>query len=184
VGSPCAEIEELVSCHSFLFTEPEEPIVIRLCSEVLDRMQGAESVVAAFKAALGIDFGETIPDGKFSLESTHCIGMCDQSLSALVNDVVVTCLSADTAREIVDTPRRTRDPRQLVRRFGDGNNAHPLVSSRVFNNEETGRSALRRDCVRRGGGPRPAIPAKNRRAGSGTVCHLRERRFFRAGPPA
>jgi [NiFe] hydrogenase diaphorase moiety large subunit len=134
VGVPRVEVESLVSFYSFLSVKPKGNVVIRLCNDVIDEMFGAERVARAFTEELGIRFGETTPDGKISLEHTPCIGMCDQAPAALVNDVVVTHLSSDRAREIVRVLRETGDPRRLVRRLGDGNNAHPLVYSMVHNN--------------------------------------------------
>jgi [NiFe] hydrogenase diaphorase moiety large subunit len=134
VGIPRVEVEGLVSFYSFLSVKPKGNVVIRLCNDVIDEMFGAERVARAFTEELGIRFGETTPDGKISLEHTPCIGMCDQAPAALVNDVVVTHLSSDRAREIVRVLRETGDPRRLVRRLGDGNNAHPLVYSMVHNN--------------------------------------------------
>ena len=60
--------------------------------------------------------------------------MCDQAPAALVNDVVVTELSTDSARRIVRELRKHGDPARLVTRVGDGNNAHPLVRAMVHNN--------------------------------------------------
>ena len=87
----------------------------------------------ALRDELGIDFGETTADGKISLEWTACIGLCDQAPAALVNDVPVTDLSADVARTGVQRLREHLDPQRLVRRYGDGNNAHDLVRAAVNN---------------------------------------------------
>ena len=75
--------------------------MIRLCNDVIDEMMGAKEVAAGLEEELGIRFGETTPDGRFSLEWTSCIGMSDQAPAALVNDVVVTELHSDRARELV-----------------------------------------------------------------------------------
>jgi [NiFe] hydrogenase diaphorase moiety large subunit len=83
---------------------------------------------------LGIKFGETTPDGKITLEYAPCIGMSDQAPAALVNDVVVTSLSSDAAREIVKALKEHGDPSRLVKQMGSGNNNHPLVRSMVRNN--------------------------------------------------
>ena len=61
-------------------------------------------------------------------------GCRDQAPGALINDVPVTYLSSDKAREIVRELRRHMDPRRLVHKEGDGNNAHPLIHSMVRNN--------------------------------------------------
>jgi [NiFe] hydrogenase diaphorase moiety large subunit len=108
--------------------------VIRLCNDVIDRMHGSERVAKAFCEELGIAVGETTPDGKIALEHVPCIGMSDQSPAALINDVVVTHLSSDAAREIVRSLRKHTTPHRLVQHLGDGNNGHLLVQAMVMNN--------------------------------------------------
>ena len=128
------EVESLVSFYSFLTQEPAGPIVIRLCNDIIDQFGGAGRVLEVFEKELGIRVGETTPDGRISLVQTACIGMSDQAPAALINDVVVTRLSTDRAREIAVELKHNGDPRRLVRKFGDGNNAHELVSAMVENN--------------------------------------------------
>jgi [NiFe] hydrogenase diaphorase moiety large subunit len=128
------EVESVVSFYSFLSTKPKGKVVIRLCDDVIDEFKGSEAVAEALKDELGIGFGETTPDGTITLEHTPCIGMCDQAPAALVNDEVVTYLSADAARSMVKKLKENPDPKQLVGRLGDGNNAHDLVKSMVHNN--------------------------------------------------
>lgn len=131
---PRVEVDSLVSFYSFLSDQPKGSIVIRLCNDIVDRYQGADQVAKAFEDELGIRFGETTPDGKITLEFAPCIGMTDQAPAALVNDVIVTSLSTDKAREVVRTLKETGDPKKLVKRLGDGNNANELVRSMVQNN--------------------------------------------------
>ncbi len=134
INVPRVEVESTVSFYAFLSKDPKGKIVIRLCNDIIDKMNGYDRVARAFQEELGIDFGETTPDGKISLEHTPCIGMCDQVPSALVNNEVVTNLSTDMVREVVKILKETGDEKKLVRRFGDGNNAHDLVRSMVQNN--------------------------------------------------
>ena len=128
------EVESVVSFYAFLTVKPTGKVVIRLCDDVIDEMAGSERVAEALQEALGIQFGETTPDGAISLEWAPCIGMCDQAPAALVNDTVVTQLNPDTARAMVESLRADPDPRKLVHRFGDGNNSHELVGAMVKNN--------------------------------------------------
>lgn len=129
-----ADVESCVSFYSFLSSEQKGRVVIRLSDDVPDRMAGFERVLQAFEEELGIRVGETTPDGAFTLETTACIGLSDQAPGALINDVPVTYLSSDKAREIVRELRQHGDPRRLVHKEGDGNNAHPLIHSMVRNN--------------------------------------------------
>ena len=134
VGCQRVEVESCVSFYAFLSTQPQGDIVIRLCDDVIDEMKGACHVGEALVDELGIGFGETTEDGLFTLEKTPCIGMSDQAPAMLVNDVVFTYVGADQARSIVQALRTDNDPRKLVHRLGDGNNAHDLVGSPVHNN--------------------------------------------------
>jgi [NiFe] hydrogenase diaphorase moiety large subunit len=128
------DVASVVSFYGFLSEEQLGKVTIRLCNDVIDRMAGCEEVAQVFRDELGIDFGETTSDGNVTLEFTPCIGMCDQAPAALINDVVVTDLSTDKARRIVAEIRRSLNPRKLVKKLGDGNNAHELVRSMVQNN--------------------------------------------------
>jgi len=128
------EVEGVVSFYAFLTDRPTGRIVIRLCDDVIDAMYGSAHVADALRSELGIDFGETTPDGRFTLAWTPCIGMCDQAPAALVGDVVVTELNSDSARRMIRELRRHMKPEQLVTRLGDGNNAHKDVRAMVRNN--------------------------------------------------
>jgi [NiFe] hydrogenase diaphorase moiety large subunit len=134
LGTHRVEVESLVSFYAFLTEKPNGRVVIRLCNDIIDRMAGMERVRNVFEEELGIRVGQTTPDGKISLAQTACIGMCDQAPAALVDDVVVTNLSTDSARRIVAELKQGLDPKRLVRQLGDGNNAHDLVSAMVENN--------------------------------------------------
>jgi [NiFe] hydrogenase diaphorase moiety large subunit len=134
VGSHRVEVESVVSFYSFFTDQPRGKIVIRLCDDIIDRMAGAEQVEQVFSAELGIAIGETTPDGRITLERTPCIGMCDQAPAALINDVVVTSLNTDRARDIVRGLQDHMDPARLIWTLGDGNNAHAQVQAMVHNN--------------------------------------------------
>ncbi len=134
MGVRRVEVESVVSFYAFFTDRPKGKFVIRLCNDVIDRLSGVHRVAQAFREELGIDFGQTTPDGLFTLEWTPCIGMCDQAPAALVNEKVMTWLSSDQAREIVSTLRRTGDVDKLRHTLGSGNNSHRLVRSMVSNN--------------------------------------------------
>ena len=134
VGTHRVEVESVVSFYSFLSDQPKGKVVIRVCNDIIDKMKGAQRVLKAFEEELGISVGETTDDGVVSLETTPCIGMCDQAPAAIINDVVVTSLSTDKAREIVAALRSGTTPNGLIKEYGDGVNADDLVRAEVKNN--------------------------------------------------
>ncbi len=134
VGCRRLDVESVVSFYAFYREQPCGRIVIRLCNDIVDEMHGLKEVAQAFCEELGVQIGETTPDGLITLTETACIGMCDQAPAALINDVVVTSLGPDCARAIVRQLRNDPDPHKLVKELGDGNNAHELVRAMVRNN--------------------------------------------------
>jgi [NiFe] hydrogenase diaphorase moiety large subunit len=134
LGIPRVEVASTVTFYSFLSVEPRGRVPIRLCNDVIDRQAGADDVARALEEELGIAFGETTPDGRFSLEWTPCIGMSDQAPAALVGDIVIAGLRPGVARVGVQKLREHGDPARLVRRLGDGHNADDLIGAMVENN--------------------------------------------------
>jgi [NiFe] hydrogenase diaphorase moiety large subunit len=128
------EVESVVSFYAFLSKEQKGKFVIRVCDDIVDRQAGVETIISAFEKELGIKIGETTPDGKITLEKTPCIGMCDQAPAIMVNDEMVTNLTANKVKKIVATIKETGDVKKLVCCVGDGNNANPLVNSMVNSN--------------------------------------------------
>jgi len=133
-GASRVDVESVVSFYWFLRDRPEGKVVIRLCDDLIDEMLGAGDVERAFVEQLGVKVGETTADGAIHLAHTPCIGMSDQAPAALVNDVVVTNLTPEKAREIAKSLKADPDPSRLVTELGDGNNAHELVKAMVKNN--------------------------------------------------
>lgn len=102
VGCSRVEVEGVVSFYSFFNKEEKGNTIIRLCNDVVDKMKGFQEVSKAFEDALGVVAGQTTECGCVTFEHTPCIGMCDQAPAALVGDAIVTNLTADKAKEIVE----------------------------------------------------------------------------------
>lgn len=96
-----AEVYSVVSFYSFLSAEPRGRNIVRVCNTISCVMKGQEEVLEAVKEELGIEVGETTRDKRVTLETTACIGLCDQAPAMLVNDRPHTCLTPEKAREII-----------------------------------------------------------------------------------
>src|ERR1039457_5905953 len=83
------EVESAATFYAFFSREPRSRFVIRLCNDIIDQIKGMDRIAAAFRAELGIDFGQTTADGLFFLAYTPCIGMCDQAPALLINHKLV-----------------------------------------------------------------------------------------------
>jgi len=96
------EVYSVISFYSFLSTEPKGKYIIRLCKTISCDMQGKDSVAKAIQRELGINFGETTKDKKFTLEYTNCVGMCDQGPAMIINERVYTKLTPEKAIQILN----------------------------------------------------------------------------------
>lgn len=102
-----AEVNSVVSFYAFLDTVPKGRFVIRMCRTISCQMAGAHNVARQLENDLGIEFGETTPDGRFTLEWANCLGMCDQGPAMLVNDKVYTNLTAEKVHGILEECRES-----------------------------------------------------------------------------
>jgi len=100
------EVQSVISFYSFLDQEPLGQYVIRLCRTITCEMAGNDHVARQLENDLGIRFGETTPDGKFSLRWANCLGMCDQGPAMLVNDEVFTRVTPEGVHGILEECRR------------------------------------------------------------------------------
>jgi [NiFe] hydrogenase diaphorase moiety large subunit len=64
-------------------------------------MVDKESIAEQLTKELGISFGQTTPDGLFTLERTSCLGACDQGPALLVNDRLYTHLTVSSVSKII-----------------------------------------------------------------------------------
>ena len=70
------ELEEIATFYGSIYREPVGKYVIDICDGVVCWMQNHQSVFHEISARLGIQLGETTPDGLFSLLPACCIGYC------------------------------------------------------------------------------------------------------------
>ncbi len=88
LGLPMAEIYGVVTFYSRFSLKPKGKYNISVCLGTACYVKGSEKVLDRLKEKLGIDVGETTPDGKFSIEATRCIGACGLAPVFTVNDEV------------------------------------------------------------------------------------------------
>ena len=82
------EIYSVITFYSFLNTNLKGRNIVRLCRTITCDMAGKSGIARALERELGIKFGETTKDNKFTLEYVNCLGMCDQGPALLINERV------------------------------------------------------------------------------------------------
>lgn len=107
LGIHPVEVHSVASFYAFLGDTPQGRFVIRLCRTISCEMQGKDRVARQLENDLGITFGQTTQDGRFTLEWANCMGMCDQGPAMLVNDKLYTQVCPERIHEILEECRRT-----------------------------------------------------------------------------
>jgi NADH-quinone oxidoreductase subunit E len=85
-GVSTSTVYGVASFYSFLELKPSGRHVIRACRSLPCHLKEVENIHKRLSQILGINPGETTPDGKFSFELTNCIGACDLAPAILIDD--------------------------------------------------------------------------------------------------
>lgn len=82
-----AEIEGVATFYS-LYNVVHKPgrHKLELCTCLSCHVNGAYRIKAYLEERLGIRFGETTPDGEFTLEEVECLNACDRAVVMQVGD--------------------------------------------------------------------------------------------------
>ncbi len=83
---PLAEIHGVIEFYTMFYSQPTAKRVVRICEDLACSLAGAEDVIAAVEAKLGLKNGETSPDGDVTVEYVPCLGMCEHAPCALNAD--------------------------------------------------------------------------------------------------
>jgi formate dehydrogenase subunit gamma len=81
-----AEIHGVMSFYHDFRSEPAGAFTVQLCRAEACQAMGARELEAHARERLGVDFGETTPDGRFTLEPVYCLGNCACSPSIRIQD--------------------------------------------------------------------------------------------------
>jgi len=101
VGIPVKNVYDVVSFYAMFTDNCRGKYVIRICKSAPCHVKGAQEVMDAISEEIGIGFGETTADCKFTLETCECLGICAESPAMMVNDDVYSNLTPAKAKEII-----------------------------------------------------------------------------------
>jgi len=100
-GLPLNSVYGVASFYAYLPVAAVGKNIIRVCGCLPCDLKDAQGVIGSIRKELGIEPGQTTPDGKFTLEIVGCIGACDQAPAMLINDKLYGSLTADSIAGIL-----------------------------------------------------------------------------------
>ncbi len=101
LGIRASRVWSVATFYHFINTTPKGRFIIRLSRDIASVMKGANAIARQLEKELAIRFGETTPDGMFTLEWTGCIGMDDQAPAMLINNAVFSHLTPESIPQII-----------------------------------------------------------------------------------
>lgn len=103
MGLSRAEVHGVISFYHDFHNQPRGEKTIHLCRAEACQAMGSRKLEAHVKTRLGISFGETTPDGCFSLEPVYCLGNCACSPSIRVGDETYARVDTKRFDELLDS---------------------------------------------------------------------------------
>lgn len=95
------QLFSLVSFYHMFSTQPRGRHVVKFCESAPCHVVGGRQVWQALCDALQIENGETTPDGKWSLVTTSCLGICSVGPVLMVDDDIYGNINAADVPQIL-----------------------------------------------------------------------------------
>lgn len=99
---PADDLEGVATFFNLIYRRPVGENVILLCDSVACWMLGCDDLKAHITSKLGIEYGETTKDNKFTLIPVPCLGDCDKAPSMMVGRDLHRNLTNDKIDQIIE----------------------------------------------------------------------------------
>ncbi len=83
---PPVAVYEVATFYNMYNLKPVGRYKLTVCTNLPCALQGSVTTANYLKKKLNIDFGETTPDGKFTLVEGECMGACGDAPVMLINN--------------------------------------------------------------------------------------------------
>ena len=97
-----AEVYGVITFYSRFTLVPKGKYNVSVCLGTACFVKGSREILEREKAKLGIEEGQTTPDGKFSLDTTRCVGACGLAPVFTINDEVYGKATVKKLDEVLD----------------------------------------------------------------------------------
>ena len=85
LGMSATDVDSVATFYNLIYRKPVGRHVISICDSVSCWIMGYEQMRKHLHERLGIGFGETTPDNRFTLLPTVCLGCCDHAPAMMID---------------------------------------------------------------------------------------------------
>lgn len=109
-------VYEVASFYTMYNLEPVGKHLLQICTTTPCWLRGSDDIVAACEKHLGINIGETTPDGEFTLREVECLGACVNAPMCQVgsfggDDDYFEDLTPESVVQLIDSLSRGETPK-------------------------------------------------------------------------
>jgi NADH:ubiquinone oxidoreductase subunit E len=108
-GVSLSRLYAVARFYSAFSLEPRGENIIKVCLGTACHLKGGGNIVSAITRKLGIEDGETTQDGKYTLESVHCLGACALAPIVTVNEKYYGNMSISKMMEVIEEQHESSD---------------------------------------------------------------------------
>ncbi len=102
LGTSAMDIQSIASFYTMFNLKPVGKYNIQVCKTLSCKLCGSEKIRTHLQNRLGIKFGETTKDMKFTLSEVECLGACGEAPAMSLNDDYVGDLTVEKIDKILD----------------------------------------------------------------------------------
>lgn len=102
LGIPVSRVNGVVTFYAFFTEEPKGKHPISICLGTACYVRGSDKVLDEVKKVLGIEVGQTTPDGVFSLDCLRCVGACGLAPVMTIDGKVYGNVDPKNVRKILE----------------------------------------------------------------------------------
>jgi NADH-quinone oxidoreductase subunit E len=73
---PPTRVHEVVTFYTMFYDEPTGRHIVKLCRNLACQLRGSDVLIKKAQEHLGVQLGETTPDGRVTLETDECLASC------------------------------------------------------------------------------------------------------------
>jgi NADH-quinone oxidoreductase E subunit len=83
---PMVDVKGVATFYTMFPTEPQGTCDVQICFNLSCSLKGARRLLRHAESRLGIEAGQTTPDGGFTLRGVECMAACDKAPMLYLNN--------------------------------------------------------------------------------------------------
>jgi NADH-quinone oxidoreductase subunit E len=99
------DLDSIATFYNLIYRKPVGRHIVLMCNSVSCWIMGYERLRERLSQELGIQFGETTPDGRFTLLPIVCLGACDRAPALMIDNDLHGDLSPESVERILEKYR-------------------------------------------------------------------------------